>query len=73
MPKKLSVRNATILAPFPFFVTVRNKVVWMYPLKNFINHAYKHKACKFTNIVKKIKHINLVFISLAYTTQEPSV
>lgn len=71
MPKKLSVRNATILAPFPFFV--RNRIVWMYPLKKFSNHAYKHKACKFTSIVKKIKHINLVFISLAYTTQEPAV
>lgn len=53
MPKQLSVRNATILAPIPFFV--RNRVVWMYPLKKFINQAYKHKACKFTSIVKKNK------------------
>ena len=55
MPKKLSVRNATILTPFPFFVTVKNRVIWMHPLKNFINHAYKHKTCKFTSILKKNK------------------
>lgn len=74
MPKKLSVGNATIPTPLPFFITVCDRIVWMYPLKQFINYNCKsiNKTYKFTVIVK----INMAQIwclfSLPCTTQRLS-